>query len=136
MGAGVNVAWTQNPLNWAISYTSFPLFIVIPAARAFLTEGQPSVLMLGSGVLVMELGAAAKPIGFAYSSNAAMTIYNSLVFISALCHLGGVALTAWRPTKLRQAAMWLTVSYAGVTVHGKRIFRQLIHFLEFTSGNY
>ena len=57
--ADVRVAWPSPPLNWLIHYGSAALgvaFIVIPAARSFLANGQPSVLMLGCGVLMMDIG--------------------------------------------------------------------------------
>ncbi len=54
--ADVRVAWPLPPLYWLVHYGSVLLgivFIVIPAARSFLANGQPSVLMLGCGVLMM-----------------------------------------------------------------------------------
>ena len=60
--ADVRVAWPSPLLNWLVHYGSVALgvvFIVIPAARSFLANGQPSVLMLGCGVLMTQIGAAA-----------------------------------------------------------------------------
>ena len=58
-------------------------FIVIPAARSFLANGQPSVLMLDCGILMMDLGVVAMPFAFARSSDTAFAIYNTSVLLAA-----------------------------------------------------
>ena len=73
--ADVRVVWPLPPLTWLVHYGSVALgvaFIVIPAARSFLANGQPSVLMLGCGMLMMDVGVTAMPIGFARSSDTAL----------------------------------------------------------------
>ena len=72
--AGVQVVWPLPPLNWLAHYGGAALgvvFIAIPAARGFLASGQPSVLMLGCGVLMMDVGVVAMPSAFARSSDIA-----------------------------------------------------------------
>ena len=64
--ADVRVVWPLPPLTLLIHYGSVALgiaFIVIPAARSFLANGQPSVLMLGCGILMMDVGGDRLPIG-------------------------------------------------------------------------
>ena len=41
------------------------VFVVIAAGRSFLSDGHPSVPMLRCGVLMMEIGVAATPVGVA-----------------------------------------------------------------------
>ena len=72
--AGVQVVWPLPPLNWLAHYGGAALgvvFIAVPAARGFLASGQPSVLTLGCGVLMMDAGVVAMPSAFERSSNVA-----------------------------------------------------------------
>ena len=114
--ADVRVVWPLPVLNWLIHYGSVALgiaFIVIPAARSFLANGQPSVLMLGCGVLMMEIGVLAMPTGTARSTSTGFAIYNTSALLSALCHFAGVAITSRRTLRLRHSAAWLTAALAG-----------------------
>ena len=116
--ADVRVAWASPSLIWLVHYGPVALgvtFIVIPAARSFLANGQPSVLMLGCGVLLMDIGAFAMPIGFARSSDTAFAIYNTSALLGALCHFAGVAMTSRRKIRLSRSAVWVTIAYAGGT---------------------
>ena len=84
--ANLRVAWSLPLLYWFIQYCSASLmivFIVVPAARNFVISGQPRVLMLGCGVLMTQIGAAAMPMR---GLNAGFAIYNTSVLLSALCH--------------------------------------------------
>jgi len=114
--ADVRVVWSSPSLNWLVHYGFSALgvaLIVIPAARRFLANGQASVLMLGCGVLMSEIGAAAMPFGVARSTGAGFAIYNTSVLLSALCQFIGVAITSRRKARLRFSAAWLTAAYAG-----------------------
>ena len=116
--ADVRVVWTLPPLNLLVHYSPVALgvaFIVIPAARGFLADGQASVLMLGCGILMMDVGVTAMPAAFARSSDTAFAIYNTSALLGALCHLSGVVMTFRRKIRLRRSATWLTVFYAGGT---------------------
>ena len=116
--ADVRVVWPVRPLSWFVHYGSVVLgvgLIVIPAARNFLTSGQPSILMLGCGVLIMDIGVVAMPIAFARSSDMAFAIYNTSVLLSAWCHFAGVAMTSWRKIPLARSAAWLVAAYASGT---------------------
>ncbi len=116
--ADVRNVWASPQLNWLVYYGFSALgiaFIVIPAARNFLASGQASVLMLGCGVLMSEIGASAMPAGIARSTGTGFAIYNTSVLLSALCHFTGVAITSRRKTRLRRSAAWPTAAYAGGT---------------------
>ena len=97
--ADVRVVWPSPSMIWLIHYGPVAIgvaFIVIPAARSFLANGQPSVLMLGCGMLMMDIGVTAMPFAFAQSSDTAFAIYNTSALLGALCHFVGVAITSRR----------------------------------------
>lgn len=120
--ADVRVAWGSATMIWLVHYGPVALgvaFIVIPAARSFLANGQPSILMLGCGVLMMDIGVTVMPSAFARSSDSAFAIYNTSTLLGALCHFAGVAITSRRQVRLKRSAMWLTATYTcGVAVMG------------------
>ena len=112
--ADVQVAWSSTYVNGFVHYGSAVLgivLIVIPAARSFVASGQPSVLMLGCGVLMTQIGAAIMPTP---GLDAGFAIYNTCALLSALCHFTGVAIASRRKIRLDHAARWLTAGYAGV----------------------
>jgi PAS domain S-box-containing protein len=114
--ADLQVAWPSPFLYWLVHYGSATIgivFIAIPAARSFLANGQPSVLMLGCGVLMMEVGVAFMPTGTARSTSTGFAIYNTSVLLSALCHFAGVAINSRSKTRLRHSGAWLTAAYSG-----------------------
>jgi PAS domain S-box-containing protein len=114
--ADVRVVWASQSMTWLIHYGSVALgflFIVIPAARSFLANGEPSVLMLGCGILIMDIGVTAMPFTFARSSDTAFAIYNTSALLGALCHFMGVAVTSRRKIRLKRPIAWLTAAYAG-----------------------
>ena len=86
-------------MSWLVHYGSVALgvaFIVIPAARSFLANGQPSVLMLGCGILMMDVAVVVQPMAHSRSSDVALAIYNTSALLGALCHFAGVAITSRR----------------------------------------
>jgi PAS domain S-box-containing protein len=88
------------------------VFIVIPAARSFLMNKQPTFLMIGCGVLVSQIGATVFGFEFSRSVNVGFTIYNTSVLVSALCHFIGVLTIVRRKTLLRRSVSWLAVMYS------------------------
>jgi len=101
--ADLRVVWSAPALFWLVQYGSAALgivFIVIPAARGFMANGQPSVLMLGCGVLMSQIGVAAMPNGVARSAGTGFAIYNTSVLLSALGNFAGVAISSRRKTRL------------------------------------
>jgi PAS domain S-box-containing protein len=116
--ARLQVVWPLPPLNWSVHYGPATLgvaFIVIPAARGFLASGQPSILMLGCGVLMMDVGAVAMPSAFARSSDVAFAIYNSSALLAALFHFSGVAITSRGKNRVGRRAARLVAVYCGGT---------------------
>ena len=114
--ADLRVAWPVPLLYGLIHYGIAFLgvvFIAVPAARSFISNGQPSMLMLGCGVLMTEIGAVAMGIVSGRSLDSGFAIYNTSVFLSGLCHFTGVAITSRRKIHLRHSATWLTAAYAG-----------------------
>ncbi|MBI5589337.1 MAG: GAF domain-containing protein [Deltaproteobacteria bacterium] len=120
------VLWIEDPrdvwhlpvLRWLVHYGFAAIgivFVVIAAGRGFLVNGQPSVLMLGCGMLVMDIGAAAMPAGAARNTSAGFAIYNTSVLLSALCHFSGMVITSRGWIRPRYSAAWLTAAYAGST---------------------
>ena len=100
--ADVRIVWSLSPLTLLVHYGSMALgvaFIVIPAARGFLANGQPSVLMLGCGILMMDVAvvatAAERRLDTVYA------IYNTSTLLGALCHFAGVAITSRAKSVLR-----------------------------------
>ena len=115
-GADVRVAHYSPVYNWLMHYGTGAIgiaFIVVPAARSLLAKGQPSVLMLGSGVLMTQLGAALMPIGFSRSASVAFAIYNTAILLSGLCYLGGVAIVSRHKVEVKHPWRWLTAAYVG-----------------------
>ena len=92
------------------------LFIVVPAGRSFLAHGQPSALMLGCGIWVMDLGSIVMPAAYQHSASAAFAIYNTSLLLGALCHLAGVVLSSRPQLRLRPAGAWLAAGYGGGAV--------------------
>ena len=114
--ANPSVVWPSTYLNWLVHYGSAVVglvFIVIPAARSFLTNRQPSVLMLGCGVLMTQIGAGAMLLVSSQSLDPGFAIYNTTTLLSALCHFSGVTVTSRRKIRLNHPAAWLTTAYAG-----------------------
>jgi hypothetical protein len=114
--ADVRVAWSLPSMILLIHYGSVAVgvtFIVIPAARSFLANGEPGVLLLSCGILMMDIGVTAMPFAFAQSSDKAFAIYNTSALLGALCHFTGVTITSRRSIRLMYSARWLAAAYAG-----------------------
>jgi PAS domain S-box-containing protein len=114
--ADVRTVWPLPPLNWLIHYGAglmAAVLIVIPAGRSFLAGGPATVLVMGAGALIMELGILFMPIAYGRSENTAFTIYNTSALLSAICNLVGVGLTSLRLFHVKRSAAWLPAVYAG-----------------------
>ncbi len=111
----LRIVWPAPLLQGLLTY-GLPLFavgfIVLPTAHSFLGEGQPSVLMMSCAILMAQIGWIAAAIEFRQSLDTGFAIYSTAVFLSALCHLAGVALTARRRIRLETPARWLAASHA------------------------
>lgn len=114
--ADLRAVWQQPFLYGLVHYGGAALavgLIAVPAALGFAANGQPSVLMLGAGVLLTVIGAAGAGVGFKRSLDTGFAIYNTSVLLSALCHFTGVVIATRRKTRLRRTATWLTAAYGG-----------------------
>ena len=117
--ANPQVVWPAPVLNWFI-HGGIPLLglalIVIPAARAFLANGQPSILMLGGGMLITNIGAVAMLIVMPRGLNPGFAIYNTSVLLSSVCCFIGVAVTSRRAMRVKHPVRWLACVYLGGAV--------------------
>jgi PAS domain S-box-containing protein len=113
--ADLRISLPQPLFEWLIQYGFGALgilLIVIPAARSFMTNRQPSVLMLGCGVLISQIGVLVWPLTPTKSLDTRFAIYNTSVLISAMCHFAGAAITSRRKIRLGHPVAWLMITYA------------------------
>ena len=92
--------------------TLVSLFIAYLVGRGFLIRGAPGLLMLGCGVL---LWGASGLVGAAVGqgdANTTVTIHNTCVWLSALCHLAGVSLSMRPRRATRGSGLWMAAAYA------------------------
>ncbi len=114
--ADLRTAWPNPVLFWFLHVGATVLafaFVLFPVARSFLANGQPSVLMLGCGLLMSNIGVTAWTTGFSQNLDKGFAVYNTSLLLSALCHFAGVVVTFRRRTRLGNTAAWLTAVYAG-----------------------
>ncbi|HVP11550.1 MAG TPA: PAS domain S-box protein, partial [Phycisphaerae bacterium] len=106
-------------LNFVFSLLA-SLLVAYLIGRSFLARGTPGLLMLGCGVMIW--GAAALvgiAAGIGRSSpagpdiNVAVTIHNTGVWLSALCHLTGAVISLRPGRALRAPGVWLAAAYTG-----------------------
>ncbi|MCE5279330.1 MAG: PAS domain S-box protein [Planctomycetaceae bacterium] len=99
-------------LNFVFS-TLASLAVAFIAARGFLAGGSPGMLLLACGVLIWGLGSATGVVAEVdfglgrMDGNGIVTIHNICVWISALCHLAGVALLPRDLRAMRSRGLWL-----------------------------
>jgi len=113
--ANLHTVWHLPLLFWLLAYGPATLavwLIVLPSARVFAAQGQPSVLMLGCGMWVSALGVVGGALAASHSLDQNWAIYNSANLLSALCHFAGVALLS-RGRRLGRPGPWLAAAYLG-----------------------
>ncbi len=98
-------------LNLVFS-TPVCLLIAYLAARSFLVSGALGLLLLGCGVVIWAPAGVVATAAAHGDANVSITIYNSCVWLSSLCHLAGVSLSLRPRRSLSPAALWLPVGYA------------------------
>lgn len=103
-------------LNFFFS-TLVSVFIAHLVGRSFLLRGSPGLLLLGCGVVVWGLAGFVATVagliseGGQHYTNVVVTIHNTCVALSGLCHVAGAALLR-RPRRAAQATeLWLPVGY-------------------------
>ena len=87
------------------------LFIAYLIARSFLVRSTPGLLLLGCGVVIWGSAGAVATAAAGDDANILITIHNSCVWLSALCHLAGVSLSLWSRRTLSPPALWLPAGY-------------------------
>lgn len=107
-----HLAWLDWLAHRCIPFLAL-LLIVVPAARTFPVSRRLNVLMLGCGLLVLQIALAIAPLAFAQEADTAFAIYNTCALLSALCHLSGLGVTHSRTAGVRRPAAWLATVYSG-----------------------
>lgn len=103
-----------------IFYTLISLIIASLMGRSFRVQGKPWQLLLGCGVLIWgALGSISVAAGLSsiladghFHVNTMITIHNSCVFFSALCHLAGSFDISRQGGGMRRAGLWLFLGYS------------------------
>jgi PAS domain S-box-containing protein len=81
-------------------------------ARSFVVRSTPGLLLLGCGVVIWgPAGVVAAAVAHG-DANISITIYNSCVWLSGLCHLVGVSLSRRSRRPLSPPVLWLLACYA------------------------
>lgn len=112
--ADLRVVWSWPPLNLAVLFGVTALIllgIVIPSARSFLINKQPSVLMLGCGMLLVAVGPLAVLVGLSRSQNSDFAIHSIAMLLSALCQFVGVSVMSPRRILVVRPLWWLIIAY-------------------------
>ncbi len=94
------------------SVTLVCLFVAYLIARSFLVRGTPGLLLLGCGVVIWGPAGVVATAAARGDANISITIYNSCVWLSGLCHLAGVSLSLRSRRSLSPPALWLPAAYA------------------------
>ncbi len=88
------------------------LFIAYLITRSFLVSAAPGLLLLGCGVVIWGPAGVVATAAARGDVNISITIYNSCVWLSGLCHLTGVALSLRPRRSLSPPALWLLTACA------------------------
>jgi PAS domain-containing protein len=90
------------------------VFIVSIVIESFQLTGSPGFLLLGCGVVFWgAAGEVANAVGQG-DANIIVTIHNSFVWLSALCHLAGVAYSLRFEGTIRAKPLWLAAGCAAI----------------------
>jgi PAS domain S-box-containing protein len=87
------------------------LFVAYLIARSFLVRGTPGLLLLGCGVVIWGPAGVVATAAAHGDTNMSITIHNSCVWLSAVCHLVGVSLSLRPSRSLSPPALWLPGAY-------------------------
>ena len=88
------------------------LVVTYLIARSFLVRSAPGLLLLGCGVAIWGPAGVVATAAARGDANLSITIYNSCLWLSALCHLAGVSLSLRPRRPLSPPALWLLAGYA------------------------
>ena len=88
------------------------LFVAYLITRSFLVSASPGLLLLGCGVVIWGPAGVVATAAARGDANISITIYNSCVWLSGLCHLAGVSLSLRPRRSLSPPALWLLAACA------------------------
>jgi PAS domain S-box-containing protein len=94
--------------------TLVPLFISFLIARSFLARGHLALLLLGCGLVSWACAALVGGFFLSHGPNANITIYNSLVWVSAALHLGSALLVRFPLPPVRSPGVVLAPAYTSI----------------------
>jgi PAS domain S-box-containing protein len=113
--AGLNDSYEFNTLRLLLSvtfYTLVSLGTLYLIGRSFLASGSPGLLLLECGVLLWSLAGTVGDFVSHGDANIDVTVFNTGILLSGMCHLSG-AILALRPQQaLRAKPVWLAVGCA------------------------
>jgi PAS domain S-box-containing protein len=97
------------------------LFILSIVIQTFQMTGSPGFLLLGCGVVLWGSAGEVSTAVAHGNANTIVTIHNSFVWLSALCHLAGVAYSLRSKGAVRATPLWLTAGCAALLAVGSGI---------------
>ena len=113
--AGLGGSYEPHTLRLVLSFTFYTLVslgTLFLIGRSFLASGRPGLLLLECGVVLWSLAGTGADAVDHGDANINVTIFNTSIFLAALCHLTGAAL-ALRPQRpLRAKPLWLAAGCA------------------------
>jgi signal transduction histidine kinase len=92
------------------------LFVAYLIANSFLVCGTPGLLLLGCGVVLWGTAGVLGTVAAWGDANISVTIHNSCIGLSALCHMAGACLSLGPRRALSPTRLWLPAAYAAAAV--------------------
>ncbi len=108
--AGLSESSMSEPLRLVLSfafYTLVSLGALFLIGRSFLASGKPGLLLLECGVILWSLAGTVGDVVAPTNANANATIFNTVIFLSGLCHLAGAVLSLRPRRALPAPPVWL-----------------------------
>lgn len=106
-------------LNFVFA-TLVSLFVALKIGQSFMVESRPGLLLLGCGVLIWGvsgcmgvIAAMAPSTPVLFNANTLVTVHNLCTWVSAICHLTGVAISFNPHATLQTPRTWLLAAYGG-----------------------
>ena len=104
--AGLREAYENDALRLVLSFTFYTLVslgTLFLIGRSFLTSGSPGLLLLECGVVLWSLAGTVGDLVDHGDANINVTIFNTGILLSGLCHLAGAILSLWPQRRSRKA---------------------------------
>lgn len=99
-------------LNFLLS-TVASLIVAVLVGREFLVQGSPGLLLIGCGAVLWGAAGTVGPALLGYGVNEMVSVHNTLVWLSAVCHLTGALLSVKFLRPLRLVDLTLAMAYFG-----------------------